>query len=39
MISNSLHDNHIDAELVALFRKYEVYKVIEGKQPAELIEQ
>ena len=34
-----VNDNHIDAELVALFRKYEVYRVIEGKQPAELIEQ
>ncbi|MBN2526511.1 MAG: GAF domain-containing protein [Deltaproteobacteria bacterium] len=32
-------DNHIDADLVALFKQYEVYKVIEGKQPSELIEQ
>ena len=32
-------DNHIDGDLVALFRKYEVYKVLDGKQPSELIEQ
>ncbi|MBN2718270.1 MAG: GAF domain-containing protein [Deltaproteobacteria bacterium] len=34
-----VRDNHIDADLVALFKKYEIYKVIEGKQPSELIEQ
>jgi HD-GYP domain-containing protein (c-di-GMP phosphodiesterase class II) len=39
ILNFEVNDNHIDAELVALFRKYEVYKVIEGKQPVELIEQ
>lgn len=34
-----VRDNHIDPELVALFRQHKVYKVIEGKQPSELIEQ
>ncbi|MBN2344328.1 MAG: GAF domain-containing protein [Deltaproteobacteria bacterium] len=32
-------DNHIDEDLVSLFKKFEVYKVIEGKTPSELIEQ
>jgi HD-GYP domain-containing protein (c-di-GMP phosphodiesterase class II) len=38
ILEYEVKDNHIDGDLLDLFRKHEVYKIIDGVDPADLIE-